>query len=150
MQKKSFIFYEDWAKVLRGLPEDVQGELFRAIVDYGIDGKLSELKPMAGAVFGFIKLQIDRDRPRNIGKEHWNWKGGITSLNSAIRNSAQTKQWRKKVFERDKYICQKCKKKGGVLHAHHIKQFSLFPEMRFDIDNGVTLCKKCHNKIHSK
>ena len=58
------------------------------------------------------------------------------------------KAWRKAVFERDSYKCQKCGKIGGKLNAHHIKPFSLYPDLRFDIDNGITLCKECHIELH--
>jgi len=78
------------------------------------------------------------------------WGGFKESINSLVRKSVYYQNWRKSVFERDDYTCQKCNKKGSYLHAHHIKQFSKYPELRFNIDNGITLCKDCHIKIHKK
>ena len=72
------------------------------------------------------------------------WKGGITSINEKIRKSLRYKEWRISVFERDNYTCQICKKRGVRLQADHIKPFSLFPRLRFDLINGRTLCKPCH------
>lgn len=80
------------------------------------------------------------------GKYNNHWKGGITPLNQKIRHSSQYVEWRKKVFNRDNFICQICGSRGGKLEAHHIKPFSLFPELRFDINNGATMCKTCHHK----
>lgn len=85
------------------------------------------------------------------GENNPNWKGGIKSENDLIRTSQQYKEWRQKVFERDNWTCQKCDKRSKenqyiVIHAHHKKPFAVFPEIRFDIDNGETLCKKCHDK----
>jgi hypothetical protein len=74
------------------------------------------------------------------------WKGGITPVNAAIRNSPQMAQWRLSVFERDDFTCQGCGIRGGKLHAHHILAFSRFPEHRFDVSNGLTLCPECHRK----
>lgn len=72
------------------------------------------------------------------------WKGGITNKLVSIRFSMEYKLWRKSVFERDNYTCIWCGKKGIRLNADHIKPFALFPELRFAIDNGRTLCEPCH------
>lgn len=72
------------------------------------------------------------------------WKGGITKESQIIRTSAEYKQWRIGVFKRDNYTCVECKVVGGYLQADHIKPFSLFPDLRFDLSNGRTLCKDCH------
>ena len=80
------------------------------------------------------------------GEKNWRWKGGITPENMRIRKSIEIKLWREAVFVRDNWTCQRCFKKGGILQADHIKRFSEYPELRFAIDNGRTLCKECHRR----
>lgn len=82
------------------------------------------------------------------------WKGGATKLNRIERARSAYKEWRKQVFIRDNYTCQKCGIKNGngksiYLHAHHIKGFADYPESRLDVNNGITLCKNCHLLQHS-
>jgi hypothetical protein len=76
------------------------------------------------------------------------WKGGITSENQKIRDSEEYKIWRIKVFNRDKFTCQKCFIRGGWLEAHHIENFNTNKELRTDTNNGITFCKKCHKLFH--
>ena len=66
------------------------------------------------------------------------------------RKTKEYKAWRAKVFDRDGFKCQICGQVGGTLNAHHIKEFSRFPKLRYDVDNGVTLCECCHREIHRK
>jgi hypothetical protein len=80
-----------------------------------------------------------------VGKNNPAWKGGITPIHLKIRMSRKYITWREKVFTKDNYTCQMCgDKSGGSLQAHHILPFGEFPEYRFRVDNGKTLCKKCH------
>ena len=78
------------------------------------------------------------------GDAHWNWKGGFTPINK--RNSQEYKKWRKDILERDYFTCQNCGSKNKKLEVHHIKRFSKFEESRYDVDNGITLCKDCHKE----
>jgi len=81
------------------------------------------------------------------GEKSNNWKGGISRDKHSLTNPAY-KQWRSDVFERDNWTCQTCgirgNQTGGYLEPHHIKSWARFPELRYDINNGVTLCRECH------
>ena len=99
------------------------------------------------------------------GKNNYFWKGGITPIAQKIRHSIKYKKWRDCIFKRDNWTCQLCNKKGGILHADHIKQFSVILEnlilengrknlyakamnykFFWDTNNGRTLCFHCHKE----
>ena len=80
------------------------------------------------------------------GKNHHLWNGGLTSINQAIRNSLEYREWRRRVFVRDSFRCVMCGCKNKKIHADHIKPFAYYPEYRFDLNNGRTLCVDCHRK----
>ena len=67
----------------------------------------------------------------------------ITPINARIRSSYEYALWRISVFKRDNFHCIWCGSKKDI-QADHIKPFAYFPELRFAIDNGRTLCKECH------
>lgn len=83
-----------------------------------------------------------------VGENHPNWRGGISSERDSFNSSKKAREWRLEVFKRDGYTCMICGQLGGNLNAHHIKQFSTHKHLRHDVDNGITLCYKCHKDIH--
>jgi hypothetical protein len=80
----------------------------------------------------------------NRGKNHPRWNGGVLR---GKHNGATYDTWRTEVFERDDFTCQECGLRGTYLYAHHIRPWAKYPELRFEISNGVTLCKECHIKV---
>ena len=86
------------------------------------------------------------------GPKNSNWKGGVSGEQTLVRSSKLYKEWSRRVLERDDFTCQNqnCRARDGrQLSAHHIKSFSEFSELRFDIDNGTTLCQRCHVRLHN-
>jgi 5-methylcytosine-specific restriction endonuclease McrA len=85
-----------------------------------------------------------------LGEKNINFRHGMSSELGA-RDLTKVNRWRRRVFERDKYICQRCGfDKGNTLRAHHIATWAVFPELRYELSNGITLCDKCHKWVHSK
>lgn len=87
-------------------------------------------------------------RLKMTGVNNPRWKGGITPERNKIRSSEEYKSWVQSVYARDNYTCAKTKQRGGKLVAHHILNFSLYPDLRFNIDNGITLSKESHELFH--
>lgn len=84
--------------------------------------------------------KVDHSGPNN----HF-WKGGITPKNKCARKTSEYFKWRTNVFEKDDFTCQCCGQRGGKLQAHHLRSFSKYKELRYDIDNGITLCFDHHD-----
>ena len=140
--------YIDYINIL-GIPDADAWELIQGMVEYSKTKKIPVFKNQkVTGLFAAIKYEIDHPEGIPSGDNHWNWKGGITPKVKSIRSSTEYRHWRKKVFYRDNYTCQICNKKNVKLRAHHKKSFSDFPELRFDICNGLTLCEECHVTLH--
>lgn len=75
------------------------------------------------------------------GEKAWNWKGGI---GRDKHGGWEYKQWRSDIFTRDNWTCQTCKRRGVYLEAHHIKSYAKYPNLRYELNNGVSLCRECH------
>lgn len=89
------------------------------------------------------KKCADKNIKRYRGEDHPNWNGGTQP-----RDMTKQAKWSQKIFKRDNYTCQWCGKRGGDIQAHHIKSFTYFPDLRWKLKNGITLCKSCHYKAH--
>jgi hypothetical protein len=83
------------------------------------------------------------------GKNHWNWKGGITDSPETVYGE----KWhdiRLAVYKRDNYICQKCgikctnKPGKTMIQCHHIDSWR--NSKNNDMKNLTTLCLSCHTK----
>ena len=118
---------------------------------------------MVGNKWGVGRLKTEKERMesrnRFIGKNNPNWNGGATSFIKQIKNCFKFRQWKLGVLKKDNKICQHC---GSIknLETHHIKEFltilkenkietleqALNCEELWDLNNGLTLCKECHNK----
>ena len=67
------------------------------------------------------------------------------------RNKLRHRMWSRAVYSKDGYLCQMC----GVhpemndIVAHHVQEFRTNPERRYQITNGLTLCRACHRKVHN-
>lgn len=88
------------------------------------------------------------------GANNPNWKGGISQSKHGERSQGTVKSWRHWVKVRDDWVCQKCGLDGKLacnhcgqkprMHADHIKPWKDYPELRFELSNGRTLCEDCH------
>lgn len=89
---------------------------------------------------------VSKERLRELAKKR---DRGLTSGREKIKQGYAYRNWRRSVFMRDNFTCRECGISGVYIHAHHIKPFHLYIESRFDLDNGITLCKDCHKKTDS-
>ena len=76
----------------------------------------------------------------------------VMNIANAIRRNGSMKganhpMW-KDVIKRDNHECQLCGESDGVMHAHHIKKFSIYIEDRYVMTNIITLCQTCHRTVH--
>lgn len=91
-----------------------------------------------------VWMNTPKYRDAMVGPSNPRWKGGITAEQQRLRHSSEYRQWNRAVMERDDFTCQICEKRGGKLHAHHLQEWANFPEFRYVVGNGITLCKQCH------
>lgn len=86
----------------------------------------------------------DKGGFRYEGEQHPNYRPTSRRRSQRGKHGA----WARAVISRDQATCQHCGATEG-LHAHHIKPFETHPELRWELDNGLTLCGPCHWKVHS-
>jgi len=88
---------------------------------------------------------------KKLYKKYYRKKKAIRPRKSSRNfDDPQYKAWRKSVYQRDDYTCQMCHKAKKRLQAHHILMWSKYPQQRYNIANGITLCLKCHKLVRNK
>ena len=88
-----------------------------------------------------------------FGNQNPNWNGGHSPERQSLYARSAWKELAKTILKRDSYQCQKCEvghSFGNRLVVHHQKPWAKYPEFRFEPTNLLTLCEKCHKKIHKK
>lgn len=97
------------------------------------------------------------------GENHYNWKGGSSRLNVSIRQMNENRRWMDAVKERDGWVCVECGSAENV-ESHHIIPLAYLVSANgirnrqdarnclalWDLNNGKTLCEKCHYEIHGR
>lgn len=95
---------------------------------------------------------------RMSGKNHYNYNPNLTNeqrlKHRYVLGGKNAEKWRNDVYKRDNYTCQVCGARNGkgkrIDHnAHHLDGWNWCEEKRFDLDNGITLCKECHYDFHN-
>ena len=139
-----------WSELFEDLTNEEVGVIFRLILAYSSGDMLREIElnrklfTMREEAVKVASVCLEDIRYQETHPRSWRKPEDVKS----IRASKEYYQWRKAVYERDHYTCQNCGKVGGKLNAHHIKPFKRFPELRFDVNNGITLCFECHKLAH--
>jgi len=147
----------------KGIPHSEKSKLNMSLSKIGKHYSLkTEFKKGYGK--GIKRPDFSNILKLEIGKNNRGWKGGVTPLYDQIRQCGEYINWRTQIFGRDNFTCQKCGVRGVYLEAHHIKRFSKIikenniktlnmalncPEL-WDLNNGITLCKQCHNKTKGR
>jgi len=90
---------------------------------------------------------------RQVGENNPAWKGGVAPERQRLYKNGHWLEFCAEIYARDNYTCQRCgapKKEPKSLHAHHLKPWGDEPALRFEKSNMVTLCRDCHEWVHSK
>jgi len=100
------------------------------------------------------KLGIKPPIQTKCGEDHWNWQGGISTVNNTERRNSNHKLFSRMILKKDNYTCFLCGQYGpksdNKLIAHHLLLWAEYPEYRFNINNGICLCEKCHKNTHKR
>ena len=134
--RKQFFFFRSYYDLANKIKlKRNRLEFYESVIEYaitGIEPNYSELSRPAINAFLESKSHLDTERRQS----------------AEGRSCQEYKRWRLQVFDRDNYTCVFCCKRGVKLNAHHIKSYAHYPELRYDLSNGITLCEPCHSELH--
>lgn len=124
-----------------------QKDVLQDLVDTGLNAR--EIAEELGCERTTIATWIEA---LGVRYEKYASDGTGNDTTEQFRNCYALEKWRQAVLQRDNWACQMpgCGERDGLLHAHHIKRFDSFPDGRFDVSNGITLCDNCHRLTYGK
>lgn len=146
--------------ILKDITGNTYGELtvigpdFDATKNHKGNGTYWKCKCSCGAIVSVYANSLKDGRQvtcgnREIhrsGENNSNWKGGITPKLLSERTSSSYEIWRDAVYKKDWYTCQCCGQSSNIeKNAHHIINFAENDDLKYDIQNGITLCAPCHH-----
>jgi len=115
----------------------------------GLLGVSNEERATHGFKKGCIPWNKGKEYPQIQGSNHWKWKANRDELiRKDQRNDPLYKRWMTEVKRRDKVCMKSDSHCFGYKVAHHIKSWADYPELRYDVDNGITLCRLHHYLEH--
>jgi predicted restriction endonuclease len=120
--------------------------------DKGVTNNLHAICKTIGSSIKDINILKERGYLKQLSENeyeivHW-YENNAIGETAKKRITYKYRKWRESVLMRDNYTCQNCGVKEEIMNVHHIKSFSEHKDLRYDIDNGITLCEKCHKKLH--
>lgn len=146
-------YYEDFSYIILE-PDDLFKFPFEKInikkascvLDYMVKEILRFITPITDneRIDGAYGIQRFNDTKMVVLKQIQ--RKSITPRTSKRKTGFLHQAWACLVKLRDEK-CTECKSVYD-LHAHHIKSYKDFAELRYDVNNGITLCGQCHRKIH--
>lgn len=141
----------------KGLISEVEycdncGGISSSMFAAGINPETNEIELVKGSSKKKKVLIDKKHQYKNvrIKRNKFSWELTNNQSNKRQRGSEKYKSWRNGVFNRDNYTCQHCNNVGGELNAHHIKSWKDYKNLRFKIENGITLCLGCHRIEHKR
>lgn len=143
-------------KITLGLKHTL--ETLKKMSDVKIGKKFSDesKRKMSEAVKKRLANGMPEETKRKISIANGgNGVSPYTGKNCYHRKDIQYKEWRSAVFTRDDWTCQTCGERSGTgkqiyLEPHHIKGWAKYKELRYELLNGITLCRECHKQTHKK
>lgn len=106
----------------------------------------------AGRKIGDIPWNKGKKMPSITGENHAHWIQDRTKLaKRQERNDSTYKEWRRQVWLRDNFKCKMANPDClGRIEAHHILIWSEYPELRYEVNNGITLCHAHHPRARAE
>lgn len=132
--KESFIFLKEYKEGADSLNDKQKLEFYENMINYALYQK----EPIFSCLETKAMFILIKDKLEKTNSSFWNYKE---------RTGSKYRFWKKSVLKRDLYTCQKCGN-GDDLVVHHIKGFADNEKLRYDLKNGITLCKECHKEVH--